>query len=151
MKKRIFNISALTLLFILCCIGSTNCIKAANRTDTTFSFTLNPTNTKKDYDHSSWRVKDNTSSIYMKVNSVKYSKNVAKAWAQRKKYSDSSSYYDCSGGYFVNVSKLGVHYLPNTVKQSHYGYARIGVQSNPGAKNTLNGVWSPDSGKTIQP
>ena len=47
MKKRIFNISALTLLFILCCIGSTNCIKAANRTDTTFSFTLNPTNTKK--------------------------------------------------------------------------------------------------------
>lgn len=151
MKTRICKITFLASLLILCCTGFNLRTNAANRSDTTFSFSLNPSSSKKDFDHSSWRSKDNSSSIYMKVNSVKYSNNVAKAWAQGKQSSNSSKYYDCSGGHFIKVNKKGVHYLPNTIKQSKYGYARIGVQANPGANNTLNGVWSPDSGKTIQP
>lgn len=151
MNNRICNITILTILFIFCCIESTSYIKAANRSDTTFSFSLNPSGNKKDYDHSSWRSKDNSSAIYMKVNTLKYPKNDTKVWAQGKKYSDSSNYYDCSGGHFIRITKKGVYYLPNTVKQSKYGYARIGAQADPHAKNSLNGVWSPDSGKNIQP
>lgn len=151
MNKKEVKLIALIALLLLFGTVTNDYVYAANRTDTTFSFSLNPKGGKKDYDHSAWRSKDNKSAIYMKVNSVKYSNNTAKAWAQGKVSSGSSKYYDCSGGHFIAVNKKGVHYLPNTVKQSKYGYARIGVQANSGAKNTLQGVWSPDSGKTITP
>ena len=145
------QILSMALLLMLCGGFSTVVVSAANRADTTFSFALNPKGRKKDYDHSSWRRKDNKSSVYMKVNSVKYSNNEARAWVQGKKGSSSTKYYDCSGGHFIKVNRKGVYYLPNTVKQSGHGYARIGLQANSGSPNQLNGVWSPDSGKTIAP
>ena len=145
------KISIVTCLLLLCGIYSNAWVSAANRTDTTFSFSLNPTGGKKDFDHSSWRGKDNKSCVYMKVNSVKYKNNQALAWVQGKQSSGSSKYYDCSGGHFPKVNKKGTYHLPNTVKQSKYGYARIGLQAKSGAKNLIQGVWSPDSGKYINP
>lgn len=117
---------------------------AANRTDKTFSLSFDSTG---DTDTSNYRRKDNNSKVYVKVNYVKYGNNYVKGWVQGKKYSDSTTNHNCSGGYYYALNNKGEQWLSNYVNENGYGYARIKGSTPVGAPNQVEGVWSPDSGK----
>ena len=117
----------------------------ASRTDTSFKITFN--SAKAEMEHSKWRAKDNTSKVYIKVNSVKNANDYVKGWIQGKKYSASEKYSNCSGGYEYKLNKKGEQWMTNYVKENGNGYARIAAYAPAGSKNVLQGVWSPDSGK----
>lgn len=133
---------ALTLAMVMALGGMTQVANAANRADQTFELSFDSTG---DTDTGKWRRKDNNSKVYVKVNSVKYSNNTVKGWIQGKKYSDSNSVSNCSGGYYYKLNKKGEQWMTNYVNEENLGYARIKASTPVGAPNKVEGVWSPDS------
>lgn len=117
-------------------------VDAANRTDKSFELQL----VSQKQDCGKWRVKDNGSKVYVKVNYVKKSKNKVKGWVQGKKYSESAP-QNCSGGYYYTLNKKGQQWMTNYVHEEKLGYARIKGSASAQAPNVVEGVWSPDSGK----
>lgn len=140
-NKRFFILISILVFTVIMMTSSA----FASRTDTSYKFVFN--SSKAEMEHSSWRAKDNTSKVYIKVNSVKNTNDYVKGWIQGKKYSASEKYSNCSGGYEYKLNKKGEQWMTNYVKENGNGYARIAAYAPAGSKNVLQGVWSPDSGK----
>ena len=136
-----------TVLMAICMIAATAAMASAleeeinNTSNTDFNLKVNP-NGYADYDHTSWRTKDNSSAVYMKVNYVKYTGHRVSGWIQGKK---NGKVINCSGGNYYAVNRLGVIKMTNYVKEHGCTHARIKVGADPSATNIIQGVWSPDS------
>ncbi len=141
MKKR----TVIMAMAMLMAIGGMSGISsAANRGDQSFDLTFNSAGGT---DTTSYRQKDDNSKVYIKVNKVKYTNNKVTGWVQGKKYSDSTTNHNCSGGYYYTLNKTGEQWMTNYVNEDGYGYARIKAEAPSNAPNVVEGVWSPDSGK----
>lgn len=141
MFKRIKKLSAviLTGTIVLGTIGMTSPVLANNHTDTSFSFTY--ANSMR---YTSARTKQDTSSVYMKCNSISVSNASYTAHAIGTN-TTSVIGEDCSQGHTYNFTAGTISYMRNWVYEYGFTYARIGASPNYSYNFTATGVWSPDN------
>jgi len=108
---------------------------ANNSSDTAYSFKVS--NSKK---YTSFRSKLDDTSATIKVSSG--SKVIVYVHGSTLQITSS----DCTYGTPKTVGISSTYtYLPNTVYEDDYSYARLAIKSATGSSFTSSGVWSPDS------
>lgn len=113
---------------------------ANNWQDTSFTFSFS--NGQK---YTAVRAKQDTSKLYMKVNSITSGTSYT-AHAVGCASTSTSTYVDCSRGYSYKFSSAGQsYYMTSWVYENGYRYARIAGSPNYAYAFSASGVWSPDN------
>ncbi len=114
----------------------------SNHTDTKYTFKIN---SKNGTSGTSYRRKDDASSVYIKISSV--SGKPLRIFVDGALVNNGYLQKDCTQGIY-RARKKGEYGIYNTVHEDNKHYARLTAWAETGP-GTVSGLWSPDSVGTL--